>query len=122
MGKVTVITPGRFVRVEPDKVDADDILEFAAALIARYGWVKGDSGDEHRGFSIHGAIGEAAKRATLSHHKGETASRKLREAAKAQMEKSYSGRGGLTEFEINDTCTASHEAVSRILSARGVTV
>lgn len=56
---VEVLEAG-FVRVTPDVLDWTDVLTHAANLIEEHGWVKGDSGDASRGFSLHGAIGQAA--------------------------------------------------------------
>lgn len=118
MGTVTVITPGRLVRVEPDRIDADDIIEFAGALLFAHGWIKGDSGDEHRGWSIHGAVGEAARRATGAGTKDAREARILRDQVAGMVAAKY----GQSEFEVNDTSHTREEAVGRLLNTKGTVV
>lgn len=120
---VTEIEPGRLVRVEPEKVTADDILEFGAAMIEEQGHVKNDSGDANRGWSIHGAVGEAARRATGESAKDGAASRPLREAAASQLlDHHFPGVPAKTpteaEHELNDTASGAAEAADRMLAAR----
>jgi len=115
---VTVIRPGRLVQVEPDKLTADDIIDFAAALIEVHGWVQHDSGDEKRGWSIHGALGEASRRATQSRGKDDSAARRFRDQANAQIKAKYD----MDDIKLNDTSANADEAVQRLLNAKGVTV
>lgn len=109
---VTVIEPGRLVLVEPDQLDANDILDFGAALIEEHGHMTGDSGDEQKGWSIHGAVGEAARRATGSHAKDDPASRVLRDEAARKIMATHER----TEFEVNDSATKD-EAVAAMRAA-----
>lgn len=114
---VTEIVPGKLVKVEPDGLGAKDVIELGEALIEEHGWVTGDSGDESRGWSIHGAIGEAAKRATGSTGKDSTEARPLRDEAARMMTESDPNRRG--EFEINDQAQSVDHAVAAMRAARG---
>lgn len=120
----TVIRPGRLVRVEPSKISGRHVLELAEALIEEFGHMKGDSGDESRGFSIHGAIGEAAKRITTSNDKGSDRARSLRDEAKNLVERHHNeGRAGdapwKTEASLNDDpAVGKDEAIALIREAR----
>lgn len=116
---VTVITPGKVVRVGPDELDADDILEFGQALITEQGWVKGTSGDASQGWSIHGAIGEAARRATGSSAKDSGDARSLRNDAAAQLAAAHNDR---SEADLNDTADTKDQVLALMGAARGVTV
>lgn len=114
MSCVTVIDGGKTVIVGPDDLTADDILEFGAALIEEHGHKKGDSGDASQGWSIHGAVGEAARRATGESGKDGPRSRVLREVAAQQLFAKH-GKG---EFEVNDAAPTPAEAVHAMLDAR----
>ena len=117
---VTVITPGKVVRVGPDELDADDILEFSQALIREQGWVKGKSGDAAGGWSIHGAVGEAARRAMGQTSKSDSGpGRQLRDDAAAQLAAAH---GGKTEVELNDTADTVEQVLALVGAARGVAV
>lgn len=114
---VTVIKPGKIVLVRPDALDEDDILDFAAAIVEEQGWVKGQGGDATQGWSIHGAVGEAARRATDSSGKDSTSARPLRDKAAAKV-LAIHGKG---EVELNDSLDTPAEAVIRLRqAARGV--
>lgn len=118
----TVIEPGRLVRVDPDVLNADDILEFGAALIEEHGHVTGDSGDVDQGFSIHGAIGEAASRATGDSGKNSDRARTLRDAAAEKIRARHmptAASGNQAEYEVNDNAPAPAAAVDAMLAARG---
>lgn len=112
---VTVISP-TVVKVEPDELNADDILEFAEALIEEHGHYTGDSGSSSAGWSIHGAIGEAAMRATGEGGKDGSKSRVLREAAKDRVESST----GKTEFAANDESGGRVAAMQILNEARSL--
>lgn len=109
---VTIISPD-LVRVEPDGLTADDILDFGAALIEEHGWRTDDSGNAEDGWSIHGAVGEAARRATDSHAKDSEASRPLRDEAARQVEATH----GAPEFFVNDNATGPQMAVDAMRAA-----
>lgn len=111
---VELITPN-VVKVGPGELDELDILEYAEALIEEHGHRVGDSGDEKQGWSIHGAVGEAAKRATGSSAKDSGTARPLREAAAAAVERT----SGKTEFVANDEAKDKTEAVAILRAARG---
>lgn len=127
---VTVIDPGRLVLVEPDGLDAKDVLELAGAIIEEQGWSKGSSGGSSleggAGWSIHGAVGEAARRAKGVSDKSSDAARPLRDEAKALIESAYAaahpGEPVKTEFQINDDAADVTEALAAIDAARGRTV
>lgn len=110
---VTEIRPG-VVKVEPDQLDENDVIELGEALIEEHGWVKNTGGDEKQGFSIHGAIGEAAKRATGEHEKDGPRSRTLRNAAAAKI-----GDLGKNEIQANDDATDVAEVLGIMREARG---
>jgi hypothetical protein len=117
---VTVITPGKVVRVGPDELDADDILEFGQALIEEQGWVKGESGDATKGWSIHGAVGEAARRAMGQTSKSDYGpGRDLRNEAAAQLAAANDGR---TEADLNDTADTVDQVLALMGAAKGVVV
>lgn len=116
---VTVITPGKVVRVGPDELDADDILEFGQALIQEQGWVKGESGDATKGWSIHGAVGEAARRATGASAKDDGRARPLRNEAAAQLAAANEGK---TEAELNDSADTVDQVLALMGAARGVAI
>lgn len=126
---VTVIEPGRLVRVDPDEVNADDVLDFGAAMIEEQGHVVRDSGDASRGWSIHGAIGEAARRVTGESGKDGPRARELRNAAAEQLRDHHypppdpaTGLAQKTpteaEHELNDTATDAATAAERMRAAR----
>lgn len=73
-----------YVGIEPDVLDWTDVLLDAQALIEEHGWVKNTSGDASKGFSLHGAIGQAA--ATLTGEgKDAPVARTLREDALTKL-------------------------------------
>lgn len=109
----TVIRPG-VVKVEPDQLDENDVMEFAEALIEEHGHVKNTGGDAGTGWSIHGAIGEAARRATGEGGKDGSRSRVLRDAAATKI--ADLGRG--TEITINDASDQAG-AIAALREARG---
>lgn len=117
VGVVTVIEPGKLVRVDPPALNVDDVIEFAEALIEEEGHVKGEGGEGKRGWSIHGAIGEAAKRATGEGGKDGTRSRELRNQATAKLTEAFPQQN---EYELNDTAADGSEAIERLQQARGV--
>lgn len=109
--------PGTLVEVVPDGVGVNDVIELAEALIEEHGNVKGDSGSEKGGWSIHGAIGEAARRATDSNAKDSVRARPFRDkAATLLMETDPEGRG---EFVINDDAQNVGEVLAAMRLARG---
>lgn len=125
---VTVIEPGRLVKVDPDKLDAHDILEFAEVLIEEHGWLQHDSGDTGRGFSLHGAVGEAARRAVTPHSvstyvskdnstgkREDPGARELRDAANELLVAMH----GKTDIEINDAASTVDEVLVASRQARG---
>lgn len=114
---VTVIEPGRLVLVEPDGLDARDIIELGEALIEEHGWVQNDGGNEARGWSIHGAVGEAANRATGSKGKDTQDARPLRDEAARLI--SEADQGHRTEQDINDSAPSVDEALLAMRRARG---
>lgn len=97
---VTVITPGKLVKVTPDELDVNDILDFGAAIIEEQGHKKGDGGSGDGPWSIHGAIGEAARRATGQMSKGADDTRPLRDEAAERLAEAYPDMGG--EIAMND--------------------
>lgn len=125
---VTVIEPGRLVRVDPDEVSADDVLDFGAALIEEQGHIVRDSGDATRGWSIHGALGEAARRVTGESGKDGPMARQLRDAAALQLRDHHfpdidpatgvQKTPTVAEHELNDTATGPAEAAERMRAAR----
>lgn len=116
---VTEIQPGRLVKVEPDELDAKDVLELGEALIEEHGWVQQTGGDETIGWSIHGAVGEAAKRATGEHGKDGARARPLRDEAARLVAEAH---GGATEIAVNDNAGSVGEVLAAMRAARGVTV
>jgi hypothetical protein len=124
---VTDIHPGRLVKVHPPAFGARDVIELAESLIETHGWVKGDGGDASRGWSIHGAIGEAAARATSS-QKDSTSARPFRDAAAvlvADADVELRRAHGVpeparrTEMEINDQAGDVGEVLGVMRAARG---
>lgn len=112
---VTVIHPGRLVKVEPDEIDEKDTLEVAEAMIEEQGHIQGDSGDENRGWSIHGAIGEAARRVTDSQGKDNSEPRALRDAAAQLLLDHHQA----SEIVLNDDPgTTKDRAISLMREAR----
>lgn len=109
---VTVIREG-LVRVDPDRVGPDDILEFGARIIEEHGWVTHESGSVEKGFSIHGAVGEAARRATGTHDKGAWSARALRDETREQFE-IFHGKG---EYPANDEAESAEVAVGLMRAA-----
>lgn len=111
---------GRTVRVGEDLLDARDVIEVGEALIERDGWLQRDSGDAARGWSLHGAIGEAAKRLGehgTGHDKGGPVARPLRDAATKLLEKVLPD--GETEFTFNDKADDADAVIALMRAARG---
>lgn len=63
---VTIDQERRRVIVRPDEPDADDILEYAEALISAEGWNRWEQthteSSSEQGWTLHDAIGEANRR------------------------------------------------------------
>lgn len=122
---VTVIEPGKLVRVDPDEVNADDVLEFGAALIREHGHHVGDSGDEKHGWSIHGAVGEAARRIANVSAKDADPARELRDAAAQRLRDFHfpvepdlkqTMAPNTAEYQLNDTAADVDEVIARMLA------
>lgn len=114
---VTEIQPGKLVKVEPDALDAKDVIELAEVLIEEHGWVQGSGGDQASGWSIHGAIGEAARRATGAGAKDYGDAPSFRNQAAVLV--TGADPLGRTEMEINDQAQTVDEALAVMRKARG---
>lgn len=108
---MTIITPGELVEVSPDEIDEKDTLEVAELLIDEHGHFKNDSGDETRGWSIHGAVGEAARRVTDSSGKDQDGPRALRNSAAALLLSKH-GHG---ENVLNDDPATDKDRAMRLI-------
>lgn len=132
---VTVIEPGRLVRVEPDTLGAKEILEFAEALIEEHGWIKTKAAPgaaapsrpaeqtTKTGFTLHGAIGEAARRSstphsmgTAYHGKDSSPARPLRNAVDVLLVEATHGNN---DIGINDSADTVDEVLKASRQARG---
>lgn len=115
---VEEIHPGRLVRIGPARINVNDVLELAEALIEEHGHIKRDSGSAATGWSLHGAIGEAAKRAVAAHGKDSPEARPLRDAANEAL---MAAHGGRTDIQLNDEPRCTKRRAIRVLQhARGV--
>lgn len=121
---VEVVTPGKLVRVGPARVNVNDVLELAEALIEEEGWRKtygspdnDPGGPEQPPYTIHRAIGEAAKRAVAGHGKDDAAARPLRDEANERIKATHGGRN---DIELNDEPRCNTRRAMRVLAhARG---
>jgi hypothetical protein len=126
---VTEIQPGRLVMVGDTPFGSDDIIELAEALIEENGWVKGDGGNASKGWSIHGAIGEASGRAYggNSSQKGGTKERPLRDDAAQKVSDADMAMRSTpdvpaprrNEMQINDSAQSVDEVLAVMRAARG---
>lgn len=115
---IKLIQLGRLVRIDPAYVDTNDVIELAEALIEEHGHVQQDSGDATRGWSIHGALGEAAHRLTNDQGKDKPTARRFRDDAAARI----LANEGRTELEVNDDpATDKQAAIDVLRRARGET-
>lgn len=120
---VEVVVPGKLVRVGPARVNVNDVLELAEALIGEHGWrkthgVEGDPGGPERPpYTIHRAVGEAAKRAVDAHGKDADDARALRDEANDRIMATHGGR---TDIQLNDEPRCNARRAMRVLAhARG---
>lgn len=107
-----ILVEPNYVRVEPDSVTARDVINLAIVLIEEQGWKQGDGGSPPGPWSLHGAIGEAAKLVTDGYSKDNTEARKLRDEANEEL--------GFREGEditFNDKAADVHEVVAKLREA-----
>lgn len=110
---VEVLSP-KLVKIAPTKVTGKDILELAEALVYEHGHVKGDSGDATRGFSIHGAVNEAAARVT-GQHKSDAGASELRDEATELLLRAHEGQ---TDLTLNDSAESKEQVLAYFRAAR----
>jgi hypothetical protein len=112
----------KILKVE-DRVTPQDILEFAEALIEEQGWRATQPGGDAGGgdtapWTIHQAIGEAARRLEpdpATARKDGPVARPLRDEATALL----SDHHGKTDIELNDECASQTQAIEILRAARG---
>lgn len=112
---VTVIKAKKLARVEPDLLDGNDILDFAAVLIEDQGHTKTNSGSASVGWSLHGAIGEASRLATDSGAKDSQTARPLRTSAEGLLEQRWPELGN--QYEMNDRDDTDQARAAELLRA-----